>query len=384
VKDPAPSAPREVLIVSSANWHGLGRVPRYLSLAGAKVSALAVPGSFLEASSFVAERFPASEDADETLERLRRLFERRRYSWVILGDDVIVDRAVQRRDEAWIAALLPTQKGAAAASALISKCAFSRAMGVCGVPMAPGRAASGYAEVSAAARELGFPVMVKPDLGFSGGGLFSADSDEELAALAPRISGDYIVERKLPGEVGGTAVLFDRGRPAWWFSFLKVGVFPAPYGPSCRRLPMEPPGLEPILESIGAALGLHGFFGVDWILPPGGRLSVIELNGRPIPMAGPTRHFQEALPAALDDFLSGRSNVRRPPTPGGPVVHAMPASFQLACHEKRRLFAAGLLLGISGWTDTPWRDHGLLRKYAGHLVKTLIWMAKTAGNDAPS
>ena len=241
----------EVLIVTARDFHGIARLPRLLNLAGCRVSSLAPAGAVLASSSFVSERFPGSDDANDALERLRRHLDGRHYEWVIFGDDLILDHAVRRRGEPWLGGLLPVRGGEA--EALISKIAFSRAMGAAGVPMAPARAASDGARIREAARELGFPVIVKPDRGFSGKGLFSARSSEELEKGLQSADGEYIVESLIEGRMGATPVIFNQGRPAWWSSFINGGVWPPPFGPSCRRLAFEPDGLEPVLERIGAA-----------------------------------------------------------------------------------------------------------------------------------
>jgi hypothetical protein len=363
---------KEVLIVLARNFDGIARLPRRLSLAGCRVSSLAARGATLAASSFVAERLPGTLDVDAALERLRRVLEVKAYDWVVFGDDVILDRAVQRRGEPWLGRLLPLADPGAG-EALISKAAFSRAMGAAGVAMPPARAASNGTEIREAALSLGFPVIVKPDRGFSGENIFAARCAEDLEKGLESARGDYIVERLIEGRMGATPVLFNAGRPSWWTSFTTDGVRPPPFGSSCRRRPFEPEGIESILQRMGAALGLHGLCGVDWMQSSDGDLRVIELNGRPTPIASSDPHANEAFSAAVRDFLEGRFVARRPPAASSSVVtHAMPASFLLACDEGHWLTAAGLLLGLSGKTDTPWEDFGLLKKHAFRMAKTVI------------
>ncbi len=369
------------LILASGDWAGLARLPRYLHLAGARVDVMAPRGSRLAASRFVSKTLPAGKDADETLERLRRLMDGGgRRDWVIFGDDALLDRAVRRRDEPWLAALLPAGPGADAAAALSSKTAFSRAMRESGVPRPESRGASGPAEIAAAAAAIGYPVFVKPDGGWSGTGVRLVRSVAGSEPVLDGAAGAHIVEAAVEGRLGATAVLFDGGRPAWWSSFYKEGVWPPPYGPSCRRRPGEPAGLEPILAKIGAALGLHGLHGVDWVLTPSGALSILELNGRPIPMAESSEHVALGLPAALRDFLAGRPAVRRPPaSPDGALWHAMPASYLLACEKREWGLAAGLLCGLGGRTDAPWHDPGLLPRYVGGVAVTALRRLITGG-----
>ncbi|MFI5361875.1 MAG: ATP-grasp domain-containing protein [Elusimicrobiota bacterium] len=368
--------PPEILLVGAADWLGASKVPRYASLAGARVSVLSHPHFMLAVSSYVSERIPAPEDADATLDRLRLHLETgRRYDWIVFTDDLMLDRAVERLDEAWLAPLLPARKNdREAARALISKSSFSRAMRACGVVVPDGEPARGGERIRAAAARVGFPVLVKPDRGFSGRRIFRADGAEELAALtATDPLDESIVERKIDGRVGATAVIFDQGRPSWWSSFMKAGVWPEPYGASCRRLDFEPSGIEEILSRIGEALGLHGFFGVDWILAPDGTLCVIELNGRPVPLIEGNHHVSQGLPDALRDFLAGRRAVRRPPPEAeAGEWHAMPQSFRLACAHRDWIQAAALLTGIGVRTDIPWDDWGLLKRRALQIGQSVI------------
>ena len=359
-----PATAHHALFVGTLDWAGPPRLPYYFRRAGARVDAL-IPASCrrLSASSYVSERIPGSEDPDEALDLLRRLLETgRRYDWIVFCDDVLVDHAVCRRKEAWLAPLLPASPDERA-DALISKAAFSRTMSASGVPMPPGQRADSPADIVRAAASLGFPVIVKPDRGFAGTGIFSARDDAELAAGAATADGSYLVERCIEGRVGGTPALFRRGRLAWWSSFLKSGVWPAPFGPSCRRSAYEPAGLEAILQRMGAAMELHGLFGVDWIETPDGKVFVIELNGRPIPMNEGARQVREALPAALADFLSGRDDVRPPGEESREAWHMMPQSYELAVAEGDRLLTARLILGMGVRRDIPWNDPGILREY---------------------
>jgi hypothetical protein len=363
-----------MLIVSSQDWIGISRIPRLARLAGANITVLAPPDSQIAASSHVAEHLPCSYDADETLDLLRVHLEAApRYDWVVLGDDVLLDKAVGRFSESWLRGLFPLSADAVSALPLVSKISFSSAMHAAGVPMPAGRAASGAHQIASAAAVLGFPVIAKPDRGFAGRGLFSAASPAELREGAKTAAGDYIVESLLEGRMGSTPVLFDRGRAAWWSSYLKSGVWPQPFGPSCRRLAFEPRGIEAILERTGASLGLHGLFGLDWLLTSNEELFVIELNGRPVPMNEGCAQVSQGLPAALRDFLAGRFTVRRPPADdAGALWHAMPASYLLARAEGDRLLAARLALGIGEHTDIPWHDLGLLNHNYLSVIRAIF------------
>jgi hypothetical protein len=201
---------------------------------------------------------------------------------------------------------------------------------------------------------------LKPACGSGGEGIVVAESPAELAALA--LSGDYQVERLLPGRHFGSVVFFDRGRPAAWFSFSKEEVWPGRFSPTCSRRLAEHPAVEDILGRIGAALGLTALCGLDWIIPDGGSGPVIlELNGRPIPGIDMAAGAGVDFSAAFRDMLAGRQATRRPlPAGDGRLYHLFPRKIQQLGSRGDALGLLRVLLGRDGTLICPWDDPGLL------------------------
>lgn len=364
----------QVLIVSAADWIAPPQLAGLLGQAGAIVATLASPQSKLGAAKAPGGRFRGSEDPAQTLELLRlHLAADRRYDWIVFGDDLLLAAAVARAHEPWLAAILPCAPTRGAAAALVSKTAFSRTMHVAGVAMPAGCGAANPAEIATAAATVGFPVLVKPDCGYAGLGMFAADNAAELAAHSAKAKGACLVERRITGRLGGTAVLFDHGRAAWWSSFFKTGVMPTPFGPICRRQVCDPPGIEQLLGQIGAVLGLHGLCGVDWLLAADGRLTVIELNGRPIPLDEGNPQTRPVLLSALRDFLASCFAVRPPLPVGTPAKtwHMLPKSFSLAFVERDYLLAARLACGLGGRTDRSWAEPQIISAHFNLLFKVV-------------
>ncbi|MGQ0613750.1 MAG: ATP-binding protein [Planctomycetaceae bacterium] len=359
---------REVLLVVGGAWLGVARLPRVLEAAGCRVVLLCNPRRFAARTRFVHEVVPAPRDPAGTFRALEPLLARRRFDWVILGDDYVLEEAVRAAGERR-ASFLPVPVEGDAPRLLLSKQAFAAAMVRHALPFPPTEAATGPAEARAAAGRIGYPVIVKPDRGFAGAGLFRAEDASPLARLEENAR--VVVQRFEEGKVGSTVILFDRGRPLSWMSSYKMDAYPPPFGPSCVRHYVHFPGLEARLQALGALLGMTGLCGVDWIHAPGAAEPLfLELNGRPTPWMHLYREFGTDLPGAIRGFLAG-DPVVRPPPPSAPVptVHLFPQhAFRAVSQGDWRGFVRGFF-GRDVPNDLPRDDGKLRRAFRMHLFR---------------
>ncbi len=364
------AAPRtgEVLLVVGGAWLGVARLPRVLADAGCRVVLLCHPRRFAARTRFVHELLPAPRDPAGTYRALEPLLARRRFDWVILGDDFVLSEAT-RDAGAWRAGFLPVPLEGDAPRRLLSKVAFAEAMERHGLPFPRSEAARGTAEARAAADRIGYPVIVKPDHGSAGAGLFRADAAAALAQLPD--ASTVVVQRFHDGAVGSTVVLFDRGRPLCWMSSYKERVYPPPFGPSCVRRYVHFAGMEERLQPLGGLLGMTGLCGVDWIHAPGEAEPLfLEFNGRPTPWIHLHREFGTDFPAAIRAFLASTPVVVRPPAhPPVATVRMFPQdAFRAVSQGEWRSFLRSFL-GRDAPNDLPRDDGKLRRAYRTHLLR---------------
>ena len=354
-----------VLLVVAAPWIGVARVPRVLHDAGCRVVLMCNPGFYAAHSAYIDELLPAPKDVDALLTLLKEVLAARRFDWIVLGDGEILGAAVEQSG-AWRRGWFPIDGDNEAARLLVSKTAFARVMTRAALPIPRSEATTGAGAAAAAAR-IGYPVIVKPDQSSAGRGIFRADNEQQLGALASEDM-PVAIQEFVTGPVGSTAVLFVDGKPCCWMSSFKDEVHPKPFGPSSVRRYAFFPTIESQLERIGRELRLTGLCGLDWILPAGyDEPLFIELNGRPPPWLHLHRHFGVDFPGAIRAMLSGAPRVIRPPLAvPEPRVRMFPQDAMRAAAEGDWF---GFARGFLGGDDAPRDEPQLLRKLRGTLRK---------------
>lgn len=131
-------------------------------------------------------------------------------------------------------------------------------------------APSSLDEAQAAAREVGFPCVIKPRYShaWTGDGFlpdrgcaYAANADDVARAVPPRRQGDLwpLVQACVPGAGKGAFALCDRGRVLAWFAHERLrDVRPSGSGSSVRRSVRLSPRLRVPAERLLAAMAWHG------------------------------------------------------------------------------------------------------------------------------
>jgi len=178
--------------------------------------------------------------------------------------------------------------GAAAIAAASNKAQLARRLGEAGVRHPKTRRVAASGDADAAARDIGYPVVVKPICGAGGHGVCVARDARELrgAVDAARHAGgrsDVLVQEFVRGAAASVSLLAN-GRDAlaltvnaqtigWPASFEYLG------GETPFEHPAAPLAVTAALDTCRAVAGLRGFVGVDVVLTETDAV-VIELNPR--------------------------------------------------------------------------------------------------------
>ncbi len=366
-----PDHPHEVLLVAGDDYTSLIRLSAVLHHAGCRVSLLAPRGVWVAETKYVRRRMLVGKGSVEVVEALRPHLAKHGadYRWIIPVDDGILRELVRRRNESWIADWFPVDVHTDAPELIVSKVNFFVAMTAAGVPMARSEVVRQLGEAVAAADRIGYPVMLKRDLGTAGFGVFKCNSRDELEGLFNEKiqSRPGLIQQFLPGRVGVTEALFDHGRPICWMSSYTPVTWPAPFGPSCVRQFMYHPEVENILRKIGEVSGIHGFGGFDFIHDPKtGRLDILEMHARATAglHLGPKAGVD--FVAAVRGMLAGEPTVQRPTAFDGetPRVTMFPQDFDRAVQQRDWGSLARWVSGKSGAKDIPWSDPRVMRSFA--------------------
>ena len=162
----------------------------------------------------------------------------------------------------------------------------------CGVRVPPRGAPQSLADGYAAARALGYPVVVKPRFShfWEGGRFISGDGSRyagdpaelEASLLACRQDTVWpLIQGFVPGRGKGVFALFDHGTPLVWFAHERLrDVRPSGSGSSLRRsIPLDPRLLEPA-DRLLRAWKWHGPAMVEFRDDGVNEPCLIEVNGR--------------------------------------------------------------------------------------------------------
>ncbi len=205
----------------------------------------------------------------------------------------------------------------------------------------------GPADAAAMARELPYPVLVKPRHSSGGRGIVRVECAADFAAAYARVharSAAPIVQECLPpgGEALGVAVLMNfASEPKASFAYRRLREYPIAGGPSTLRESIWNPELQARAERLLASLGWTGVAMVEFKVDPrDGDPKLLEVNPR---FWGSLHHaivcgvdfpflvYRLAMDGDVDRVLRYRIGVRSRSLLHGELMHflASPNRFHL-------------------------------------------------------
>jgi predicted ATP-grasp superfamily ATP-dependent carboligase len=265
---------------------------RGLASAGYAVSALArVPLAGALWSSACSERFVGPDpkrSADAFVARVEELLRRRRYACVVPGSDASLIAMSRRRERLEPFAVLgfPPQD---VVERSLDKVALHREAASTNLAAPHSVTCEALAEAGAAAREVGFPLVVKPPrtlrpaaVGIRQQRVLVARDERQLHDALAGFGVPFILQRLLDGArrfsfggvmtddgiLGRAVARFDRTwpPPAGAVSFGETAVLPA--------------GVAATIESMLRRIGWRGIFELEYLESADGRRYAIDLNPR--------------------------------------------------------------------------------------------------------
>lgn len=247
------------------------------------------------------------------------------------------------------------------------------------------RRAGDGAEAAAAARELGYPLMVKREATCGGSGVTLVRDEAALAEAFRDAAAKARVKRILRGiaglgsDRGGAPITLQahvagqlamrtvaclEGRVLEGASFSAERLAPPVTGSSTVVRPLAHPEMEATAQRLVEALGLSGFASFDFILAEDGRANLIEMNARPIGSGHLGMRFGHDVYGA---WLRGFPGFRDAVPPEEPVPAVAVALFPKEL--KRDPMSPDLEPGATAFHDVPWDEPEVLAAYRGRLLR---------------
>jgi hypothetical protein len=339
---------RRVLLIAFEDWYSTARLPHMLRSAGFEVGILSEAGNFAAQSRHIAHRFALDVPAT-TQGKLRSVLaaiDQFEPELLVPGDERAV-RLLHFLDETQqtpaLERLLRRSLGPSESSRHVGERIWMRALASrLGIPGPAYERINTSREAIVFASRHGWPVFLKRDHTYGGQGVaccadaaavrtayksFSRGhrlwSSHGLWRRARRWTGS-LTRRVNPfaqpaGTQGISVEAAVAGQPAFYTGVAldgrmlagvaaEVEIFhPPPAGPSTRIRLRHDGEMEGMAGRLVEALGHSGFFGLDFIRQPNGRLAFLEFNGRPTTGAHLGVLMSADLGMALFAALTGKA-----------------------------------------------------------------------------
>lgn len=360
-------------------------LPFLLARAGFEVDAITT-SSLLRASRFV-----RTVERAETLDAIVQLaYERicnreRPYDWVIAGDDATVWE-LSRLD--WPAGVEPKYLPRARVGQvdhIYSKIGLSQALERGAVKTPRFRVAPNCAEAVSAAREFGYPVLIKTDSDSGGVGVYRCESDGDVGALAWRFGmGPMLVQEWIAGpELDLSAIFFDRKLVHFAYSEIEWTVPSSTALSAVRRyfpLPLVNDAVFEELAVLGRALNANGFVSIACIkAADGSGRYYFEADMRPNAWTDVSQFFGDDAAARIRGWFARGEALSKPNLE--PAAECMPMRIP---HFLRIARWELLVNRHSVWRFIPWSDTSVVLRQIGSrmlmpVVRSLVpWRMRRA------
>ncbi len=304
-----------VLIACKENWDTLMEIPFVIKQAGCIVDVYCSKHSWLLAGSYYDNWIESKATDLEYANELAGFVDN--YDWIVLGDEMLLNLMNDQISDPVIAArILPLKKNENR-YIIASKLGLSK---FCQENDILSPRFMFYTNVEELEKELPvftFPVLIKPNVGWGGGGIILCDSVEGLKHSLSVI--DYkhnlIIQEFINGRDIGIEAFYKNGELLMYNASVVLKYFDSPFSFTTRRTCFKQKEIEIILRDIGRKIGIHGFASVQMIEREE-RFYLLEVDMRPNFWVVYDRfagsNFSDAVRMMLDSEVSSNTTMPAP------------------------------------------------------------------------
>jgi hypothetical protein len=298
---------------------------------------------------------------------------RRRYQHIIAMSDATL-WFVWRSNRAWATRAFP-RVPADQIELLRNKrrtCEFAAA---CGAFIPPIRSAGDGDSLAAAARDLGFPMVVKGVGGDAGGVNVSIvhsfdEAEEAIGATRARTKHEPYLQQYVRGPCYLAGGLFAAGRPLRLFGAEVTQHWPEKTGPAASVRSCNDPALLEPLCAVMKAVNWTGFAQADFIRDEQGRFAFLEINPRPWGSIGAAAQVGVDFFTPLVQLLDGTPAEADLGFAGGREIALFPQRVRAQLRSRRSFVRrwTAAVFDVQCWRAAWATDPRLLRPYLRWMI----------------
>lgn len=261
-----------VLIACLENWDTLQEIPFIVKKGGCKVDVYCSKGSWLISNSYFDHWIESSENIDEYVTKLSELAQNKNspYDWIIPADEKLLNILNERiHSEELFYKILPLTK-IENREILASKAGLSNLCSLHGIPSPKYIVYNHSVPLDIAGFQLRYPVLLKQDLSWGGGGILFCDSESTLISNLEKTNKEYdtIIQEYISGKDIGVEALFRKGELVEYNAGEVKTYFDSQFTFTTKRDYFNSNRLVAELKNIGKHIGVNGFASIQFIYHP--------------------------------------------------------------------------------------------------------------------
>ena len=256
----------KVLVVCLENWDTLQEVPFVLSKAGCTVDVYCSKDSWLIKNNFYHKWIKCPSDLDEYQRVLFDFAYSKQYDWIILGDEKLLKLLSETTPDDLFSTILPLTNIENKAL-LGSKKGFSDLCIKYAIKTPKYLNYQHEKDFNPTNIHLNYPLLVKQDLSWGGGGIFYCNNQNDLTNILQQADSNstYVIQEFIKGTDIGIEALFSNGKLLNYTSGKVIVYSKSPFSFTTRRQYFLDFRLKEKLQHLGESFGINGFASIQVI-----------------------------------------------------------------------------------------------------------------------
>lgn len=302
----------KVLIACLENWDTLQEIPFVIKQAGCTVDIYCSKKSWLLCNSFYDNWIERNDD--EKIWKAEIVGLANHYDWIVLGDEKLLNEMNSYiQDDETAKKILPLKKPENR-YIIASKSGLSKFCEANDILSPRFFVYTNDDDLALQIPKLSFPVLIKPDLSWGGGGIILCNDAATLQQKVAEVDykNNMIIQEFIKGDDIGIEALYKNGELLMYNASEVLKYFDSAFSFTTRRNCYKTKPIETVLRDIGKKIGIHGFASVQ-LIGKNGKYYLIEVDMRPNFWVAYDRFadsdFSEAVKMLLDDNITYNNSI---------------------------------------------------------------------------